>query len=44
MTDKDKDTGENISSSEEGEVVKDSMGAFIQRWSATKTVNVVDSD
>ena len=44
MTDKDKDTGENISSSKEGEVVMDSMGSFIQRGSITETVDVVDSD
>ena len=44
MTDVDKDTDENISSSEEGEVVIETMGSFIRSESTTKTVDVVDSD
>ena len=44
MTDKDKDTGGNISSSEEGEVVMETMESFIRRGSTTKTVDVVGSD
>ena len=44
MTDVDKDTDGNISSSEEGEVVTETMGSFIRRGSTTKTVDVVGCD
>ena len=40
----DVDTDGNISSSEEGEVLIETMGSSIRRESTTKTVDVVDSD
>ena len=40
----DVDTDGNISSSEEGEVVMETMESFIRRGSTTKTVDVVGSD